>query len=296
MVISGVESVLSFTFELEVNKKLPFLDTLITRSHSKYLSEVYIKSTSTGECINFSSIAPDRYKTGVIKSLLNRAVKICNERTSLGLEVARIKQLCNNNFPMKIIETECSKFMRKHIDLSKDESQVLPTPNTPINLFFRNQMNSQYKQDDFNLKNIISDHVTPAPGKTVNLHIYYKNRKLQQLFIKNNPHRSTDESHVVYRYTCPREECQPSKSYIGYTTNPLKLRMTTHAQNGSIISHQTETHDHRAPTRELLDATKIIFRSAEASELKIAEALYIKLEGPILNNQREGETRILKIF
>ena len=169
------QSVLSFTFELEVNKKLPFLDTLITRSHSKYLSEVYIKSTSTGECINFSSIAPDRYKTGVIKSLLNRAVKICNERTSLGLEVARIKQLlCNNNFPMKIIETECSKFMRKHIDLSKDESQVLPTPNTPINLFFRNQMNSQYKQDDFNLKNIISDHVTPAPGKTVNLHIYYK--------------------------------------------------------------------------------------------------------------------------
>ena len=290
-------SVLSFTLELEINRKLPFLDTIITRSHLEYVSDVFVKKTSTGECINYSSIAPDRYKTGVIKNLLNRAVKTCSGRTSLGIEIARIKQLlCNNNFPMKVIETECSKFMQKHIDHSTAEPQAAATPSTPISLFFRNQMTSQYKQDESNLKKIINSHVTPAAGKTVNLHIYYKNRKIQQLFVKNNPHKNVDESHVVYQYTCPQEECQPSKSYIGYTTNPLKKRMTTHAQNGSIISHQIESHQRRAPTSELMESTKVIFRSPETFDLKVAEALYIKTEGPVLNNQREGEVRISKVF
>ena len=100
----------------------------------------------------------------------------------------------------------------------------------------------------------------------------------------------------MYRYVCPREECEPPQKYIGYTTNPLKKRLTTHAQNGSIINHHTETHGQRVPTRELLEETTVIFRSSETAELKIAEALYIQQEAPSINNQREGEVRILNVF
>ena len=106
-------------------------------------------------------------------------------------------------------------------------------------------MTSQYVQDEGNLQNLVKCNVQPAEGKEIILHIYYKNKKLLQLLIKHNPHRRTEESHVVYKYICPREECQLSQTYIGYTTNPLKKLFTVHARNGSIIDHHTQTHGQR---------------------------------------------------
>ena len=42
-------------------------------------------------------------------------------------------------------------------------------------------------------------------NKKVNLRIYYKNRKLKNLFISNNEFKPLDESSVVYKYTCDQE-------------------------------------------------------------------------------------------
>ena len=91
------------------------------------------------------------------------------------------------------------------------------------------------------------------------------------------------------------EECRLSK-YIGYTTTTLKQRMSTHAQNGSIITHSKEQHNRKLTTCEILQNVESIFHSTDKNELQIAEALFIKSECPSLNNQKEGETRILKIF
>ena len=49
-------SVLKNTFEIENQKKVPFLDTLITRSSTSVSAEVYIRPTNTGECLNYNSI------------------------------------------------------------------------------------------------------------------------------------------------------------------------------------------------------------------------------------------------
>ena len=51
-------SVLKFTFETEINKKMPFLDTLIHRSGSNYRTSVYSKPTNFGDCLNYNSICP----------------------------------------------------------------------------------------------------------------------------------------------------------------------------------------------------------------------------------------------
>ena len=72
--------------------------------------------------------------------------------------------------------------------------------------------------------------------------------------------------------------------------------MTTHAQNGSILQHNVETHNVRIRTADILENLDILYRSMDPQELKLAEALLIKSEDPSLNNQREGSTRILKVF
>ena len=57
-----------------------------------------------------------------------------------------------------------------------------------------------------------------------------------------------------------------------------------------------EVHGNRIRTATILETTKVLFQSGDKQELEIAEALLIKELKPTLNNQREGEYRILKIL
>ena len=69
-----------------------------------------------------------------------------------------------------------------------------------------------------------------------------------------------------------------------------------HAQTGSIISHHVNSHEGRPRTAEILEHVKILFRSHDKTELTLAEAILIKQISPTMNNQRVGETRVLRVF
>ena len=72
-------SVLKFIYETEVDKKLTFLDVNLSNNFDKIRTSVHIKATNSGDCMNFNSICPKRYKTGVIKSLLHRSFAISDD-------------------------------------------------------------------------------------------------------------------------------------------------------------------------------------------------------------------------
>jgi hypothetical protein len=76
-------SVLKFTYEIEIEKKLPFLDVLVQRTDNKLNTSVYRKETNMGDCMNFKSLCPNRYKEAVIKTYLHRAYLVCNSWSSL---------------------------------------------------------------------------------------------------------------------------------------------------------------------------------------------------------------------
>ena len=257
-------------------------------------TEVDIHPPNPGECINFYSIAPNRYMSGVIKTMLNRSYKICSLPDTFNNEIDRLHKLfTNNNFPNKLITQEINKFKNK-ISQPAEPSETPQSKN--INLYFRSQMSSQYKQEEGNLKRILDNNLTATVGNKLKVMIYYKNRKVRDLFVRNKPRVAEEDSHVVYSYTCDKGECQPPQKYIGYTTTTTKQRMTIHAQTGSILQHNVETHGERIRTADIMSSISIMYRSPELLELKLAEALLIKSENPTLNNQREGMTRVLKIF
>ena len=105
-------SILNFTFEIETTKKISFLDTLITRKKQNLDTTVFTKSTSTGECLNYISICPERYKIAVIKNFLHRAFNICSTWNAFHSELLRIQQLLvDNNFPNTVIEKTIQIFL-----------------------------------------------------------------------------------------------------------------------------------------------------------------------------------------
>ena len=59
---------MSFSRELKNDEKLSFLDILIAKSESGYITSIYRKSTFSGIYLNFKSYVPDVYKFGLINS------------------------------------------------------------------------------------------------------------------------------------------------------------------------------------------------------------------------------------
>jgi len=63
-------SLLNFTHEIG-NHRLAFLDVLLETNENSLTTSVYRKTTNTGELLNYNSECPDKYKTGVIMTMLH---------------------------------------------------------------------------------------------------------------------------------------------------------------------------------------------------------------------------------
>ena len=116
---------LKFTCEHEADNKLPFLDVLsihYTRSDSStfFSTTVYRKPTFTGQYTRWDSFSPRQYKINSIKSLSNRAIKICSP-DQLDLEVDELKRIfANNSYPVGVAN-QCMTRM-----LSPSEPKIGP--------------------------------------------------------------------------------------------------------------------------------------------------------------------------
>lgn len=244
-------TVLKFTFETEENKKIKFLDCNITRINDDIETSVYIKETFDGNYLNYNSICPLRYKSGIIKTLLHRAKLICSTWQSFDIEVQRLKQvLTNNGYPLSMIDKEIKNFINAHF-APKENQHKEEIKN--INLYYRNQMTNNYKQREEQLKKIIKSNIRGTTEKTkITLQIYYKNPKLKEYVLspKKRPTAPEEQNNVVYQYTCPHSGCKATDStYIGYTTNSVKTRMQQHFTTGAIRKHYEQEHGLR-PTKE----------------------------------------------
>ena len=104
------QSVLSFTFEMNINNAMSFLDVKIHKEN-QYETTVFRKQSDTGKCLNPLGECPDRYKRSVIRAYLHRAHKTCSSDHLLRQETLRIKQiLINNGFTNTDVDREISKF------------------------------------------------------------------------------------------------------------------------------------------------------------------------------------------
>ena len=156
-------------------------------------------------------------------------------------------------------------------------------------------MCDNYKQTEKRMRKIIHRDLIPThPDTKLKLRIYYKNKKLKSLFIKNNPHKPSEVSSVVYQYNCDQSTCMVDKiSYIGHTTTTIKERFKQHA---SIKKHYLTVHGINITGQEMNSNVKVIGRAVDKFELCILEALLIKENNPVINAQVNDFNCTLKIF
>ena len=77
--LNELHSSLTFTMEEENNNKQPFLDVLVERCDSSFLTSVYRKPTFTGLYLSWYSFVPRSRKLNLIRCLSYRALNICSD-------------------------------------------------------------------------------------------------------------------------------------------------------------------------------------------------------------------------
>ena len=102
--LNDLHSSLSFTMKEENNNKLPFLDVLIERCDSSFLTSVYRKPTFTGLYLSWDFFAPRSRKLNLIRCLSFRALNICCD-SKIEDEQKVIKEIfINNGYPEEVID------------------------------------------------------------------------------------------------------------------------------------------------------------------------------------------------
>ena len=106
---------ITFTKEEENERKLPFLDILVTKSVNEGLNmQVYRKPTYTGLGLNFLSECSFKYKINNLTNLLFRAFRLSSSYLIFHKEVAFLKSFFNNNgYSDRIFYKNVSKFLNR---------------------------------------------------------------------------------------------------------------------------------------------------------------------------------------
>ena len=137
--LTQIQNNVKLAYEFENNKQLPFLNINVDNSQEKLMLSVYRKTTHPGLYNKWNSLAPTKYKINLIRSLVNRGIKTCNNRQLLFFECEKItKMLQQNGCPIKLIRN----VIRKAINRNQNPgSKLLPNQqqSTKHCLFFKLQ-------------------------------------------------------------------------------------------------------------------------------------------------------------
>ena len=271
-----------FTREIEVDNTISFLDILIKRENSVFVTSLFRKTTFTGLGTNFFSNCQSLFKINAVKTLIYRAYHISSSYKHFHDEIQFLIQYFTSNcFPKKLILSETRKFLSKIYSTSPIPSTV-PKQKKFVTLPFLGYLSVKVRDELTELFSKFLPHL--------NIIIIFKNDKSIGTFFKVKERlEPLLSSGIIYKYTCAG--CKAC--YIGSTSRRLIVRISEHkgvsSRTGQISTTPTFSaiREHSLEKDHLIktDSFSVIDRSYSKFDLLIKESLHIHTEKPCLNNQ-----------
>ena len=109
--LNGYHDNIEFTYEIENDGKLPFLDVLLICKDYEVETTVYHKSTNNEICLHWQSFSPTTWKQGMPQTLVSGAFKVCSKDQHLQNEIKHLKKVFRdiNGYPNWRIEETTEK-------------------------------------------------------------------------------------------------------------------------------------------------------------------------------------------
>lgn len=246
-----------FTYESEVDGKIPYLDMLIHHNEDRTLSiDWYSKPVSTNRILSFHSHHAWSYKVGTAKGLINRVLSLSDE-CFWENNIQRIKDiLIMNGYPMNLI----SKWIMLRVNGDVNRTSI--------------DLNNKRFHSVIYVRGLSEEISKLFSKQAPNICVAHKNYKTVRDLFTHKKDKIEDKYHsnIVYNIQC--DEC--NKCYIGETERHKEVRMTEHTKSlGKEI--QTAVVDHHAKTGHSFQfkTAKTIDREANTQKRRILESLHI---------------------
>ena len=219
-----------------------------------------------------------------MSSLVTRAIKLSSTDEARKQELCRVTQvLINNGYPQSLVDTVIQNKLRQmchHHDEPANEE-----PPSDIDFFVQLHKVSTFKEDTKRLKTLLDQHVIPTDSsKKVKLTTFYRPMKLSAKFSTRPMRENPEKSCLVYQFECPIPSCHEVQ-YYGYTNQRLCTRVKQHRRKDSAICrHYMDVHNDMPPKFvDFINCFTILYKDNDILSVKIAEAIMIKNDKPIIN-------------
>ena len=284
---------IKFTYELEQDNSISFLDVLITRENDGNMETgVYRKPTHTDVYLNWNAHAPNIWKTSTVRSLAKRAFKVCSNDISLNTELNHLETVFinNNDYPKRvinnIIKSEKEKTNTNDEPTNTNDEPTNTNTETPPTIITLTLPYAGYKGET--IINKMRKHINKTIPNTnaTKIQIIYNTKKLGSKFKIKDQTKKEHQHNVVYHAKCPDPQC--NSNYIGQTKCRLLKRVIQHNKqdkNSNLLIHSNDKSHHRL----WLDDFEIIGKGFKSNfKRQISEALHIKEKAPDLNIQKDA--------
>ena len=301
--INGLHPSLTFTYEIETNGKLPFLDMNLCNNSGSLSSHWYRKPTDTGLTLNFHALAPLKYKKSVVISFIYRIYRACSSWSHFHEGIIEAKEILKQNqYPLDFVEPIINSTLKSILGFPKDDI------NSSIN---SEDSGSDITSNELSLDSNACLYQFEEKEK-FKFFINYRGKLTEKLAVSfrklNAPCRvimtlkktkfelpslkpfvpDMLRNNVVYQIICPR--CK--SSYVGQTSRHLQQRFKEHIGNKGPM----KTHFENCTITPTDDMISILGRMDRGDgRLLTLEALFIKEIAPVLNTKDEYRSRTLTL-
>ena len=210
---------IKFTYEKQIENKLPFVDILISNNENLQTS-VFHKKTYTGLLLNYFSFFPDSYKYGLIKTLIDRMYRINSTWASFDIDLKNLKQvLLKNQYLLSMIDYVIKKYLQNDINKTNTGSMPVEMPNIETRYFKFPFIGMYSKVTQNKIEKICKRFCKNAKVKLV-----FTSEKLRHTFSYKDSYPSVLSSKIVYKFVCA--SC--NASYVDQTHRHLTTRIDEH--------------------------------------------------------------------
>ena len=279
-IFNNYDANLKFTYEIETNGALNFLDLLIVRENNSIITDWFQKPTSSGRILNFHSNHTINQKKNIIYNLVDRSILLSDSKFHRKNIFTIKNTLQNNNYPLDFIEKHIKiRLMKlKH----KKHNQFNHVPNnlyTSQHKIIIPYCNNFYEQCSFIFKKY-KINVLPKINKSLQSVIH----------LGKDPIDKSDLTGVVYKFRC--NLCPAS--YVGQTKRSLSARINEHKScridNSVVSSHILEfNHDFDWKNVKILDIEPDYFKRS------LSEMLFINSDKNNIN-LKEDVSKLNRIY
>ena len=289
--LNNLHPSLVFTMEEEHTNTLPFLDVLVERHQSNFVTSIYRKPTFSGLYLSWDSFAPKARKINLIKCLTFRALNICSDSKIEG-ELQVITDIFKNNgYPEEVISHNI------HLTVSKfkNKRRTFGPPKCPV--YFRLPWIGPASQTFASkIVNSVSRCYNAVEVRTI-----LTTRAAFRSFHKDVL-PITQQSLLIYKF-----KCCCSSTYIGRTIQRQGIRIRQHVPLNVLHARSTSGFSQASDSavRDHLEATNscrfaynddwfsVLHKARDKHHLKILEAVQILLDQTTLYRQRTFQSLYL---